>query len=709
MHTIVRFFILFISCTVSFSVLAQVDDQKIKPNTTDSIAVQEKKRVRDAFEILDGQESPKVVPIAHNLLKTVKTAYAKSSAHLILAYYYKNQALIDSSTFYVHKSLKIKIANNDSLNTRRNILAYNILAINYKNKGLIEESRKWHQKGIVETKKYNEVDLYYMHLHGLALCYSELENYEQALKLFEECLNHKENQEIIYGSYINISSIYANFKKFEISNKYLLKARKLAEEDKSYYALAVINLNLGDNYQEVKDHKKAITHYQKAAEISKKYNFPHTTIITMTKIGKMLIITGRYQDAELILSESLYKAKEKGLLSSQIDLYKNLKYLAEQNGDYKNALHFTTEYFTLKDSLNTLQKDKEILKFEVKFQTLTKEKEIKLLQAENSNRILELKNKEENLKNLKLQQKIKNKENENSILEIKSISEKLENENIILKKDSELKQLQALKQKSIKNILIYSFLIIMIPVIALLVIYYQKLRAQKELAKKQKEISEQKISSLVMDQELKMIKGSIGIKDQERKRIAQELHDSIGGNLASIKLQLNNSVYHKNNEFLTLINDQIDDTYNQVRDISHNLIPKTFTNNNFCDVLEDYLKNIGNASNLNILFISHPRQKIDLLRENIRLEVFKIVQELITNTIKHAKAKSIELQLNLVKTELNILFEDDGVGFDTEKITEGLGFRSIKNRLKSISGKLHIDSVIDRGTIINIAIPTTKF
>ncbi|WP_299261773.1 tetratricopeptide repeat protein [uncultured Aquimarina sp.] len=624
----------------------------------DTLLDRERKLIDKAFKVLNSEEDQKIVKIAHHLLKTVKTEYAKANSNLLLAYYYKNRTLIDSSIYYVEESLKFNKVGNDSLSTRGKILAYNILAINYKNKGLLDESKKWHQKGIALTEDFKEKNLYFTQLHGLALTYSELGNYQQSLELFEECLTYNDEPEIIYGSYINIGTIYANLKDFETSNNYLKKAEILAIKDNQYQALAVIALNLGANYQEMGENKKAIVNYQKAAKVADKQQFQKISLLAKANIGDVLMVIGNYKDAELILSECLYKAIELGLFSTQMEIYKDLSEIEKIRNNYKSALYFTTQYYKVKDSINQLQKDKEISELEVKYQTIKKEKEIKLLLAENSNRNLEL----------------------------------------------ELEREQAIRQKGFKNVILYSFLILLIPVIGLLITYYQKIQTQSELNQKQKEISRQKISSLLKDQELKVIKASIEGQDKERKRIAQELHDSIGGNLAAIKLQLNNAS-EKNEGILKRINPQIDDTYELVRNLSHNLIPKKFSKNNFCDVLEEYFNNIGDASNLITSFSAYTRKEIDLLEENLQDESFKIIQELITNTIKHSKASFIELQITLVEKIVNIIFEDNGQGFDVNKNKDGIGFRNIKSRLENISGTLFIDSRINRGTIIDISIP----
>ena len=219
-----------------------------------------------------------------------------------------------------------------------------------------------------------------------------------------------------------------------------------------------------------------------------------------------------------------------------------------------------------------------------------------------------------------------------------------------------------------------------------------------------KDIDERKLDMVLKGQEHEVIRVAIDIQDKERKRIAQELHDSIGGNLAAIRLQLNSLATRKNNQ-LDFIKKLLDDTYEQVRNLSHDLIPKKFSKNEFSIVLEEYLQNIKEASNLSISFSIHPRKKIDELNEIVLMELFKIIQELITNTLKHAKAGVAELHLNLVKDKLSLFFEDNGIGFDPENLKEGIGLDSIKCRLKKLNGVMAIDSKHNRGALINIEIP----
>ncbi|MFV0540630.1 MAG: ATP-binding protein [Aestuariibaculum sp.] len=259
------------------------------------------------------------------------------------------------------------------------------------------------------------------------------------------------------------------------------------------------------------------------------------------------------------------------------------------------------------------------------------------------------------------------------------------------------------RQKTIKGSLLIGFVIVLIPVLGLLYMYYQKLQTQSKLNKTQEEVNQQKIAALLKDQELKLVRASLDGQDAERKRIAKELHDSIGGNLATIKLQLSNKEGLESEQIIG----QIDDTYNQVRELSHNLMPKKFEDNAFTSLLSDYVGNLQEHSKEKIVLHIYPEKDVNNLDNRLKVELFKIVQELLTNTLKHAKATQIDIQLSKLNNEIKLMFEDNGIGFNKEQVKYGLGFANIKDRLKSINGSMFIDTFPYKGTVIDIDVPLT--
>ncbi|WP_378172762.1 sensor histidine kinase [Aquimarina sp. SS2-1] len=254
-----------------------------------------------------------------------------------------------------------------------------------------------------------------------------------------------------------------------------------------------------------------------------------------------------------------------------------------------------------------------------------------------------------------------------------------------------------------RKLLFYAFLVVSIVSVVLLIFYKQKLIAKNKLNQQQQEINEERVKSLIKEQELNLIKTSLDVQNIERRRIAQDLHDSIGGNLAAINLKLGSTVALSKE--LEQIKQQVGETYKLVRKISHNLIPDNFYGNRFTDVLEEYMAAMVSANQMKMTFNVFPKEKIDTINEKISVEIFRIVQELLTNTLKHASATKVSLQIDLLNDILHIIYEDNGVGFDKGIKQEGIGLQSIRDRLAKLKGTLHIDAMRGRGTILDIEVP----
>lgn len=640
-----------IKCLTLFLILITITVNSQNNSLRGVKSENEVKQIQRAFYLLNNNEEDKAYLIAKDSEEIFKSRYALMNKNIILAYYFNRKVAIDSSIIYAKKSLKFNTQGSDSIKARRKATVCNLLGKNYNVKGLYKESKKWYLQGIEEAQKYNEKYSYYANTHGLALVYYNERELEKALRFFKECLSYKEDKEITYGSYINLGMIYGVFKNYKSSNNYLNKAYEISLSENKTKAMASILLILANNSQVQGNVKKAEKLYKKVISISEKDGYHQIKTEAIIGMGSLFLNLKKYKEARLIYSIALKDALQFELLGKQLKVYEKLKTTAVETSNYEEAFFFNSKYYQIKDSINKLQKAEKINELEVKYETVKKEKEI-----------------------------------------------------VLLKKDQELQEINLKTEKENKKIMLLSFLIIIATIIGFLINYYLRLQAQSELNKKEKEINLQKVTALYKENELELIKANIAGRRLEKKRIAQELHDSIGGNLAAIKLQLSSSKM-SNPIYVNKVSSQIDDTYKQVRNLSHSLIFEQEKDKNFCDSIEVYMNNIGSSSDITISFIAHPKQKINVLPELVKSEVFKIIQELITNTLKHAKASFMELNVNLSdKKRLNIMFEDNGVGFNFYETKKGLGYLNIKNRLKKINGKLMVDSKKGRGTIINIEI-----
>ncbi|MBQ4805773.1 histidine kinase [Aquimarina sp. MMG015] len=528
--------------------------------------------------------------------------------------------------------------------------SYNILGKGKLEKGLFDDAMKHHLDGIAISSISEMNRMHYIHQLGLGTVYLHQKEYDTALSVFETCIQKsKDNDVQVLAKKLSADVFFFKKDISKAKSTYLevLEELKIYENNKIRLET---QLKLGriDFFENNLEH--ALEYFRSVKDIALESKFYDLYIDAVIRMGIVYYNQGHVKDAEMILSTAYVNTMQWNKLELQRDVIMVLKDIKVADKDYENAYNLMTQYLSISNQILKNQNKAIVKEMEVKYQTLQKEKEILSLKEEK------------------------------------------------LLKESELK-----RQRTIKKAFLIGFLVVLLPVIALLFVYFQKLKTQIELNKSQKQVNSQKVHGLMKDQELNLINATMDGQNKERKRLARELHDSIGGNLASIKLQLSSS--NDNGTLQTKIIKQIDETYHQVRDLSHNLASKKFQNNGISTLIKEYVNNIQQGSNQNISFNPHPEEKINEIESPLKEELFKIVQELLTNTLKHAKADHIDIYLNEYQTSLQLLFEDNGIGFDTAKIKDGIGFKNIRNRLSPLSGKMMIDSTENRGTVVNIEIP----
>ncbi len=189
----------------------------------------------------------------------------------------------------------------------------------------------------------------------------------------------------------------------------------------------------------------------------------------------------------------------------------------------------------------------------------------------------------------------------------------------------------------------------------------------------------------------------------ERKRISQDLHDSIGGSLALTKSKLQNAL-SKLTETTPEMDEAIsalDSTSNQVRQISHNLMPGELVRFGLVPAINTLLEQLNKEELHAQLYTTQMDERLKPIKE---VQLYRIVQEAIQNVLKHAKAKHLYIHLNKHKQHLSLLIEDDGIGI-LPNIKEGLGFKNIEQRINMLNGSFTVDSSEHKGTTLNIQIP----
>ena len=221
-----------------------------------------------------------------------------------------------------------------------------------------------------------------------------------------------------------------------------------------------------------------------------------------------------------------------------------------------------------------------------------------------------------------------------------------------IKHESDLKETEILSQKKLiktqKNQntgLLIGLSLILISMLSMFFSYKKRLSTQKKLLKKQEELASEKMNTVLEKQKVRTYESHIEGQNKERERIAKDLHDSISGNLAAIKMKLSNLKVIQSEEIDAVILN-VDSTYNEVRTISHNLLSQEIMNLSFTKNIQQ-LVSLYTSETLKIEVEIFPEEEINKLPKEIEVELYKILQELITNIMKHAEATKCTISIVL--------------------------------------------------------------
>ncbi len=216
---------------------------------------------------------------------------------------------------------------------------------------------------------------------------------------------------------------------------------------------------------------------------------------------------------------------------------------------------------------------------------------------------------------------------------------------------------------------------------------------------------QKQIDELRKQNERRVLSAVLKTEEKERQHVSKELHDGLGPILSAVKMAISTGRYKKDLQLLENAEHLIDDSIKTLKNISNNLSPHILVNYGLLKAVKSFI------SKLNVL--DEPTIKMNSNIENqrftfnVEVVVYRIVSELISNTLKHANAKNVYIDLLAEEKQLLINYIDDGIGFDTEKVQKeikGMGYSNIESRIKSLGGTIDYYSAPGEGVRVNIQI-----
>lgn len=214
--------------------------------------------------------------------------------------------------------------------------------------------------------------------------------------------------------------------------------------------------------------------------------------------------------------------------------------------------------------------------------------------------------------------------------------------------------------------------------------------------------------SVRQETERNVLNAVIEAEENERKRFATDLHDSIGPLLSSINLYLSalskSNLTPKNDKMITASREIVNETLINIKEISNNLSPHVLNDFGLVNAIHSFIHKIKLTKTIQISF--EAKNLEERLNQQVEVVIYRVVTELINNTIKHAEAKNIQINLSRENKKLNLIYLDDGKGFDSKKIaietSAGMGLYNILSRIRSLNGTHSIQSSPESGGMIAV-------
>ena len=534
-----------------------------------------------------------------------------------------------------------------------------------------------------KNKFYKELHDYYS---AILNCYFYLGNFPNAMKITTKGLASAEahkDQDMIFRYNNLIGTIYFRQENYEESLKYYLQSLRMADRLNDDTQRVFVNLGLADVYIAQKDSARAFSCLFRSRDISRKtFDIPthlyrHKIPYTLYRIGYAFKIFGNNAEGLKYTLDALAYTRKVSCDKFDIanyylqagDIYRKLNDHPNAKENLYRGLSIAEEIRHKEDTRDAYGFLSEIYSAEKKFDSAF------LFLGLYTN----------------LKDSIVNEVTQRSIAEIQG-------QYNVAKKDKEI-----VRQHQFRNILIGSFVFLLLILVFLYNRYQlrQKNKYQKELNRQQNELF-----------------NAIGAaQDQERKRIAQDIHDSLGSILSAARLKLSalkESQTLPSNEqtenYRTTLQ-LLDEAAAELRSISHNIMPATLSKLGLIAALKNLSNTISShpiaiGSGLQINFTSH--DFTERIPEKMEMSIYRIVLELINNIVKHAQANKVTIQLIKYPDYINLSVEDNGRGFDylnALKEKKGIGLGNVLSRVEYLRAKMNVDSVPGRGTTVIIDVP----
>ncbi len=505
-----------------------------------------------------------------------------------------------------------------------------------------------------------------------------MQHYFLALKIFDELKMPMRCAD----EYSNIAYVHSQMGNFKESRRFQEKALHIYQENKYKKGEAQSYNNLGILFAENGRLNESLYFFKLSKNIREKINSKSDLCWTYNNIGGIYTMIEKYDSGLYYLNKAAEQFKLTGNTNGMAAALGNIGSVNKDLKKYKEAIVFFHR------GLNVAKENKYYDLIEntyaglIDVYKLTNNYKTALLYADSL---------------VALKDSIYDKESSKKIAEMQALyeTEKASSENKLLAKENTIQKLEIGRRK----IYIITLIVLFILITIIYISYYNRYKFKKE----------SQLSMALFKQREESSKEIIKAEENERRRIATDLHDGLGQLFSAVKLNLSgisdNISFNDNNqkEVFEKTLSLVDESCKEIREISHAMMPNVLLKSGLASAIRNFIQKID-----------HQKLKVNLettgldqrLNPEVETILYRVIQECINNVIKHSKANQLDIQLIKDEDGMNVTIEDNGVGFDKNTIqSEGLGLKNIYSRINYLNGTVEWDSAEGKGTLVAIFIP----
>ena len=651
----------------------------LKTNQDDTLTVEALNELAWIYRNNDYPKSYQYATQAQNLATKINYPLGLATAYNRQGLIHQNKREYDIALGKYQQAFKIEKQNKHQYGIAR---SQNLLGIIFLLKKKHKKAIPYFERSILTLEKIGQKSSIAIKKINLAICYEKLGDIKHSIQHYLKALEiykNSQNQNQIGKCYLGLGILYRKSNRLRDAKKNLTTAIDIFSKKDNKTFLANAYQELGLFYHRTQSYDQALIQYQKSLDLKRELNIQSDLPMILNNIGFVYLKQFQLEKAKLEFLKSQKLAIEQkdtlvfALVNNNLGLiYKQEKNYSKAIEHFKKSLvfaHQVSDKYTRRNVLENLSfVYARVEQYDLSYKYFNRYKWARDSLENNFRQAMEYKEEYENERQT----------------------------NALLAKEKETQEAKLARQQLLNYALGIGLGLVVLAGLAVLKSWQDR---RKALA------SKQQIDRLLVEHELVALGKMLEGQESERNRIAQDLHDRLGSLLSMVKLHVDAlpqtpqmSVIEETSQYQQA-SKLLDDACQEVRDVAHDIASSVLRKYGLIPALNELKLSLEDAGKMsvNLVVVGFEERR---LPSHYETQVYRITRELVGNVLNHAEASRLELQLYWKNGNLHLSVEDNGRGFNPEKLNDknGLGMKGVIGRIKALSGTYEIDSSEGNGT-----------